>query len=128
MADAIAIHADVMRRGGLAPRPLRDEGALASALTRTRAAEYYLGADIVTQAALLVVGISQAQAFLDGNKRTAHIAMQVFLRLNGATFVGDPLDLARRLERVADRPGERDAAEAEIEEWLRERLTPLKPA
>ncbi|HEU5433533.1 MAG TPA: type II toxin-antitoxin system death-on-curing family toxin [Thermomicrobiales bacterium] len=128
LADMIALHADVMERAGVAARPLRDEGALDSALMRTRAAEYYEEADLVRQAALLAVGISQAQAFLDGNKRTAQIAMQVFLRLNQLAFTGDPLDLARQLEAVAERPGERAAAEADVESWLRKRVAPLNPA
>jgi death-on-curing family protein len=125
LADTIALHADVMERTGASPRPLRDEGALESALMRTRAAEYYEEADLVRQAALLAVGISQAQAFLDGNKRTSQIAMQVFLRLNQLALTADPLDLARQLEAVAERPGERAAAEGEFEAWLRERVAPV---
>ena len=72
-----------MRRLGDAPKPLRDEGTLESAVMRPQMAAYYEGADIVRQAALLGVGISQAQAFLDGNKRTAYLALNTFLRMNG---------------------------------------------
>ena len=35
------------------------------------------------QAAILAHGIAQNQSFLDGNKRTAVIAMSTFLALNG---------------------------------------------
>src|SRR5216683_335276 len=71
LADVLALHAAVMERFGLAPAPLRDEGVLESAVMRPRMAAYYDEADLIRQAALLAVGISQAQAFLDGNKRTA---------------------------------------------------------
>jgi len=37
----------------------------------------------VAQAAVLLTSICQAQAFLDGNKRTAWVACDVFLTLNG---------------------------------------------
>ena len=53
-------------------------------------AAYYEGADIVRQAALLGVGISQAQAFLDGNKRTAYLALNTFLRMNGLAYQRRP--------------------------------------
>jgi death-on-curing protein len=35
------------------------------------------------QAAILAHGIAQSQSFIDGNKRTALIAMTTFLALNG---------------------------------------------
>jgi prophage maintenance system killer protein len=67
LAEVIAIHEKVMRGLGEAPRPLRNEGLLESALTRPQMAAYYEEADIIRQATLLGTGISQAQAFLDGN-------------------------------------------------------------
>ena len=56
----------------------------------------------VAQAVALAVGISQAQAFEDGNKRAAFAAADVFLRFNGLVFEGDDLEFARRLEEIAD--------------------------
>jgi death on curing protein len=125
LADVVALHADVMRRMGAAPNPLRDEGALESAIMRARMAAYYEQADDVRQAALLAIGISQAQAFLDGNKRTALAAMYVFLRERGLATTVEPLVIARQLEVVAERTGERAAAEEAFEVWLRERVQPI---
>ena len=125
LADVVAIHREAMLRGNETAQPLRDEGALDSAIHRTRAAEHYLGVGVAGQAALLAVGISQAQAFLDGNKRTAHIAMQVFLRLNGLDFVGKKLELARQLEHVADQSGDRAGAEEAFAEWVAARIRPV---
>jgi death-on-curing protein len=110
VGDVIAIHEKVMRRLGAAPQPLRDAGLLESSVMRPQMAAWYEGADLVRQAALLAVGISQAQAFLDGNKRTAYLTMNTFLRMNGMVVRGDRLELARQLEAIAD--PSRAAAEA----------------
>ena len=91
---------------------------------RPQMAAYYEGADIVRQAALLGVGISQAQAFLDGNKRTAYLALNTFLRMNGLTYGGDRLALARQFEQFAERSHEPDQAIDAFETWLREYVQP----
>jgi death on curing protein len=119
LADVIAAHARAMERLGGQAQPVRDEGALESALARTRMAEYYEGADIVRQAALLATGISQAQAFIDGNKRTALVATTLFLVSNGFAYVCDFMEFAKQLERVAEAIGGRADAEIRFEAWLR---------
>jgi death-on-curing protein len=82
-------------------------------------AEHYESADVVRQAALLAVGISQAQAFLDGNKRTALFSAVTFLELNGWSLQFDDLELARQLEAVAERLDSLEAATDRFESWLR---------
>ena len=124
LAEVIAIHEKVMRGLGDAPRPLRDEGLLESALTRPQMAAYYEGADIVRQATLLGLGISQAQSFLDGNKRTAFQTLDAFLWVNGWEYFGEPLELARQFEKVAERSNEPDEAIDAFEAWLREYVQP----
>jgi death-on-curing protein len=118
LPDVVALHEVVMLRFGKGPSTLRDEGALESAINRPETAAYYEGADLVEQAALLAVGISQAQAFVDGNKRTAYVAARVFLELNGQTFVGEPLELARWLEDLAE-DSRNQALRADFAGWLR---------
>jgi hypothetical protein len=51
---------------------------------------------------LLATGISQAQDFPDGNKRTAFASLGAFLWVNGWDFVDEPLELARRFEQFAE--------------------------
>ncbi len=119
--DVIAIHERMMQQLGLPPNPLRPDGTLESALNRPRMAAWYEGADIVRQAALLGIGISQAQAFLDGNKRTAYLAMVTFLRYNGHSYSGDHLDLAQQFETFA-RVSRDPRAVDEFESWLRSRV------
>ena len=120
VAEVIAIHEKVLRGLGEAPRPLRDEGLLESALTRPQMAAYYEGADSIRQATLLGAGISQAQVFLDGNKRTAFATLDAFFWVNGWEFIGEPLELARQFEQFAERSSEPNEAIDAFETWLRQ--------
>lgn len=124
LADIIAIHESAMRRLGDEAKLLRDEGILESAVMRPQMAAYYEGADIVRQAALLGVGISQAQAFIDGNKRIGYLALNTFLRMNGLTYIGDRLALARQFERFAERSNDPDEAIDAFEAWFRQYVQP----
>jgi death on curing protein len=124
LAEVLALHQAMMEKFGLAPSPLREEGMLESAIMRPRMAAYYSEADIIRQCTLLLIGISQAQAFLDGNKRTAFAACDVFLRLNGLAFTGDPIEFAIQLEAVAERSGDLEEATDRFEEWLRSQIHP----
>ena len=125
LSDVQALHREMMERLGWAPAPLRagGEGLLESAILRPRFASHYEGADLIRQAALLAVGISQAQAFLDGNKRTAFHAAATFLLVNGVDVTHlDPLEMARQLDAVAEREGSLDQATERFETWLRSGL------
>ncbi len=119
LADVLALHALTMEKFGEPPAALRDEGLLESAVMRPKMVAYYSAVDIIGQCALLTVAISQAQAFLDGNKRTAFAACDVFLRLNGLAFVGEPLEIAMQIEEVARRTVSLDEATGRFEQWLR---------
>ena len=127
LADVIAIHHHVMTGLGSNPAPFRagGEGLLESAVMRPQMAAHYEDADLIRQAALLAVGISQSQAFLDGNKRTAFGALRAFLRLNGNTFTAESLRVAEQLEAVAERTDSLDAATARFETWLRANVRAL---
>jgi death-on-curing protein len=120
VADVMALHQTVMERTGFAPAPLRDPGLLESAVLRPQMAAYYEEADLIRQAALLAVAISQNQPYLDGNKRTAYFASAVLLDNNGHPFVGDPLEFARQLELIAERGDSLEAATGRFEAWLRQ--------
>jgi death-on-curing protein len=124
--DVAALHDAVMERTGSPPCPLLHPDKLESAIHRPRWAAHYEGADLVRQTVLLAVGISQAQAFEEGNKRAAFAAADAFLRLNGLAFVGDPIRFAELLILVADPPegSGRDALIEQFEQWLREWVAP----
>ena len=124
VADVMALHREMMEGMSHNPAPLRDTGLLESAVLRPQMAAYYEGADLVRQAALLAVAISQNQPYLDGNKRTAYIAALVFLRVNGRPFDGDYVMMARQLEAVATRTDSLEAAIDRFEDWLRTHTQP----
>jgi death on curing protein len=113
--DVRGLHADVMRRTGFLPAPVRILGALESAFMRPQMVAHCEGADLLTQAVTLLA-ILQAQGFMDGNKRTAMFAALVFLELNGSTFDGDDELLAVLLEEAASCP--HDEARTTIAEWM----------
>ncbi len=120
--DVEALHVFIMEKTGDPPSPLRDRGLLEAAVMRPQMAAHYEEADLIRQAALLAVGISQAQAYLQGNKRTAFIAADVFLRVNGCLLHAAPLEAARELAAVAERRGTLEEATARFTAWLREQV------
>lgn len=87
LADAVTIHMALIRRHGGASG-LRDPGALESALFRPQTGYYD---DIVAEAAALLESLAINHPFVDGNKRAAFAATDVFLRINGRRIEADPL-------------------------------------
>ncbi|MEA2777155.1 MAG: death on curing protein [Acetobacteraceae bacterium] len=85
----LAIHDEQLAEHG-GSTGLRDAGLLDSALARPLNRAGYGEPDIAELAAVYALGIVQNHPFLDGNKRTAFVALELFLRLNGWVFiVGD---------------------------------------
>jgi len=125
VADVVAMHALITERMGAPSSRLRDEGRLEAAVMRPRMAAHYAQADLVRQATWLAVGITQAQAYVDGNKRAAFAAADVFLRINGLEYQGPPLDLARQLIALATRDDSLEAAANRLERWLRRHVQPV---
>ena len=70
---------------------LRNRDGLQSALARPETYAHYQSADLALQATVLAHGIAEGQPFIDGNKRTALVAMLTFLEINGLRVaVSDP--------------------------------------
>ncbi len=61
---------------------VREWNLLLSALNRPQTAAYYEEADLIRQAATLLWGLVENHPFHDGNKRTAWITAEAFLRVN----------------------------------------------
>jgi death-on-curing protein len=78
----LAIHDEQLREHGGAAG-IRDEGLLESALARPLNAASYGEPGLAELAALYALGIARNPPFVDGNKRTAYVALEVFLDLNG---------------------------------------------
>ncbi|MCA1669703.1 MAG: type II toxin-antitoxin system death-on-curing family toxin [Thermomicrobia bacterium] len=119
LTDILGLHEFIMAKTGYLAAPLRDEEGLESAVMRAQTAAYYEDAVLIRQAAILAVGISQAQAFVDGNKRTALIAMDTFLEENGLLFIGDDLMVMEHFVRIAEEMDDREGTIDAFESWLR---------
>jgi death-on-curing protein len=84
LADVLELHALIIGvTAAEAADQLRDHAGLESALARPETYAHYQDAELALQAAVLAHGISESQQFIDGNKRTALIAMLTFLEING---------------------------------------------
>lgn len=81
----IAIHEEQLAEHG-GGAGLRDRGLLESALDRPRAKWHYQQAPLAELAAAYAYGLARNHPFIDGNKRTALLAIYTFLGLNGAEF------------------------------------------
>src|SRR5690348_12292375 len=90
--EVIEFNREILFRAGQSSALMRDRGLLESAVLRPQNAAYYEGADLITQAALHMVGTALNHPFLDGNKRTGYIAGITFLHVNGHTDVNVSLN------------------------------------
>lgn len=104
------------------PDLLADFGLMESAVLRPQTS--VLGSDaypdIHSKAAALLYSLARNHAFIDGNKRTAALATDVFFALNGyvleaepSEFVGLVLDAAQGLIDV-------EAIAGQLKTWVRE--------
>lgn len=78
-ADVLGLHHKILARyGGFGG--VRDLGALEAAIFRPQCGYYD---DVIAEAAALMESLLINHPFVDGNKRTAFAACDVFLRING---------------------------------------------
>ncbi|MDB5861044.1 MAG: doc [Ramlibacter sp.] len=106
------MHAVLMQRYGGAPG-VRDPGALESALFRPQTGYYE---DIVAEAAALMESLAINHPFMDGNKRVAFAAADVFLRINGWQLKRQPMRIYTDMMQMLE-SGTFDIAH--LDPWLR---------
>jgi len=104
------------------PAGVRDRGMLESALGRPRQKFAYGGLDIdlPALAAAYAFGLARNHPFVDGNKRTAAVACELFLELNGYLLVAADEDLYPVFAALAAG----DLPEDQLAEWLRRHARP----
>lgn len=113
-AVLIAVHEmQLAEHGGGAG--MRDAALLDSALSRPPNLAAYGEPDAAALAAAYGYGIARNHAFIDGNKRTALVAAELFLRLNGWQLVVSDADCVLTMLAVATG----DVTEDEFAAWLR---------
>ena len=119
----LAIHDDQVRLyGGM--YGVRDEARLDAALHMPQAQfeGEFLHPTIFHMAAAYGFHLCQSHPFIDGNKRTAGMAMFTFLRINGLEPVASELDYYQAMMAVAN--GEMD--KERLATWLQTAVTPLE--
>lgn len=115
-AVLLAVHDEQLaEHGGL--RGVRDLGLFESALARPRNLAAYGKPDASALAAAYGHGLARNHPFLDGNKCTAFVAVELFLALNGVELVADDGDCVLTMLAVADGSLDEPAFAA----WIRER-------
>ncbi len=116
--EVLAIHERLIETFG-GPRGVRDPGLLESALFRPRTGYYR---DLAEMAAALFESLLMNHPFVDGNKRVAFFATDVFLRLNGHKLAVRPEAAHRFLIGLLE-SGECDFAR--LLPWIRRSIRPL---
>jgi death on curing protein len=115
--DAAVIHAvhdeQLGEHGGSAG--LRDAGLLESALARPMQLAAYGEPDAASLAAAYGFGLAKNHPFIDGNKRTAFVAVELFLALNGWDLSAGDADCVMAMLHLA--AGE--WSEARFADWVR---------
>lgn len=117
---AIAIHERQLAEHG-GGSGVRDENLLDSALARPQQSHAYGDPppDLADLAASLAFGLARNHPFVDGNKRTAAVACEAFIMLNGAILQADDLELYPLYLALA----EGSLSEAEFADWLRQHIS-----
>ena len=112
VADVLGMHIALISRYGGAPG-VRDPGGLEAALFRPQTGYY---GDVVAEAAAMMESLAINHPFVDGNKRIAFAAADVFLRVNGWRLKAAPMEIFAEMIQMLE-SGTFDIAH--IEPWLR---------
>ena len=116
--EVIALHDALIDEFGGAHR-IRDEGALASAIMRPQMGYYD---DLLQEAAALLESLAMNHPFVDGNKRAAFAATDVFLGLNGYFIDCHSLEAHSFFMQLFETNSFRFA---ELNSWLEEHVKPI---
>lgn len=122
---ALAIHdRQLAEHGG--GTGIRDEALLESALARPQQLFAYGNPppDLAALAASLAYGLARNHSFVDGNKRTAAVCCETFIRLNNASLQADDLALYPMYLGLS----EGSLGEDDFAAWLRRHLVVTTPA
>ncbi len=116
-----AVHFDQLREHG-GSRGVRDENALEAALVRPRQRWHYEPqSDLAALTAAYGWGLVTSHPYRDGNKRTAFMAMAIFLGLNGCDLDATQEEVVTTM--LAAAAGR--VTEAELAQWVRTHLVKL---
>jgi death on curing protein len=101
------------------PSGLRDDGKLESALARPLNLAAMGKPDLADLAAAYALGLAKNHPFVDGNKRSALLAIGLFLALNRRRLTAPQADAVRMIVGLAGG----DIDERALATWIREHST-----
>lgn len=116
--DAVDLHFALMKTWGEIRFGVENRDSIESALARPQHAAVYENADLIRQAATLVLGLIKNHPWTGGNKRTATFLMDEFLFRNGFELNAVSKDLYEMSLAVESDRWKTD----QIENWLRVRV------
>jgi death on curing protein len=117
--DVLTLHAMLIAETG-GTSGLRDEAAFESALAAAENRRHYEAADVVSCASTYAYHLTQAHAFVDGNKRIGAAVAEAFLETNGHELTMTDEELVDMLLAIASSKFSRD----QVEQQLREKIKP----
>jgi len=123
LGEVVALHRRVVTQSGGAGG-IRDLGLLESALAQPKATfdATDLHPTVIEKAAALGFSLVANHAFVDGNKRIGHAAMEVILVLNGFQIDASVDEQERLMLDIAAGQRHRD----ELVDWLRLHSRPIR--
>ena len=116
LPDVLAMHMVLIKKYG-GSEGLRDMGSLESAVARPQSGYYK---DVIESAAALCESLAINHPFIDGNKRVAFAATDVFLRINGYRFTLNSTEIYSAMMNFFETGTFKLAT---IEPWLRKNVT-----
>lgn len=116
-----AVHLDQLREHGGLPG-VREENTLEAVLARAQQRRHYKPqSDLATLAAAYGWGLVTSHPYRDGNKRTAFLAMAIFLGLNGYDLEATQEAVVATM--LAAAAGQ--LTETQLADWVRDHLVKL---
>ena len=106
----------IERYGGI--HGVRDEGTMESAINAAENRFNYETEELSALAATYAFHLSQAHAFLDGNKRIAAAVTAVFLEINGAWLDASQDEIIELFLEIASSRMSREQVEEKFAGWL----------
>lgn len=118
-AVILAVHEEQLAEHG-GGTGVRDAGLLESALARPHNLAAHGAPDVADLAATYGFGLARNHPFVDGNKRTAFVATELFLALHGYRLEASDADCVMTTLKLA--AGELE--EVDFASWLRQQIKP----
>ena len=117
LQTVLAVHEEQLAEHGGAAG-MRDMALLESALARPKQSAAHGTRDVADLAAAYGFGLARNHAFVDGNKRSAFVSVELFLELNGSSLNAEDAECVVMMLALA--AGELD--ESAFANWVRRHL------